>query len=101
MYKNSAVSKRYIFPNLSDVAQMEEGRFADFFHCLSIERNSSNETPMLFAACEACITSRPTAIDSNGGRGQWQALSTRSSVLSLFSINLFNVIQLVISLMHD
>ena len=26
------MSKRYIFPNFSDVAQMEEGRFADCFH---------------------------------------------------------------------
>ena len=50
---------------------------------------------MFLAACEACITLRPTVIDSSGGRGRWQALSTRSSVLSLFSINLFDVIQLV------
>ena len=74
------------------------------FTCLSIDRNSSNQIPMFFAACEACIASQPTVIDSSGGRGRCQA-GVEHKEFSLDNGSASNCLMssssVVISLMQD
>ena len=86
-----------IFPYTANISKVEEASLTYSCDRMFHRHDLSYRRPIFLAVDVLLINSSQTEIDVRGGGGRWLAFKTTRSVLSLFILSMFTVIQASIS----